>query len=128
MKKIITLALVVLLMFALTLTGCGGGTDEPEVVPDSAVEDDADLTQEDLVSQYNIFAALFTELDAEFTENGIYDTNEELKANMDHAYELTGMYAEIIGSVELTDEEITELYAEIQANIDSLNRAKEGQL
>ena len=128
MKKIITLALVVLLMFALTLTGCGGGTDEPEVAPDSLVEDDAALTQEDLVSQYNIFAALFTELDAAFTENGTYDTNEELKANMDHAYELTGMYAEIIGSVELTDEEITELYAEIQSNIDSLNRAKEGQL
>lgn len=128
MKKFTTLALVLLLMFSLTLAGCGGGTEDPAATVDPSVEEDAVITQEDLVSQYNIFAELFNELDPAFTESGIYDTNPELKANMDKAYGLIGMYEEIIASGLITEEETAELYGEIQANIESLNRAKEANL
>jgi len=127
MKKIITLALILLLMFTLMLTGCGGGSEEP-VVEEPAVEDTASVTKEDLMAQYNVFATLFNELDTPFAESGIYDTNVELKANMDHAYELLGVYEVLVQSDEVTDDERVELFNEIQLNIDSLNRAKEANL
>ena len=127
MKKFTTLALILLLMLSLTLAGCGGGTDEPAVV-DTPVVEDATVTKDDLIDAYNEYATLFNELDAAFTEIGIYETNEELKTNMDKIYDRLGLYPDVIQSDIITDEEIVALYEETKGNIDSLNRAKEAHL
>ncbi|NCB41157.1 MAG: hypothetical protein EOM59_00835 [Clostridia bacterium] len=128
MKKLMTLMMVLLLLFALTLTGCGGGGEEAEVSEEPAVEEELSTPQDDLVAKYNEFAELFNTLDPAFEENGLYETNEELKTNMDKAFELLGMYAELIESDLLTDDEKVELMGEIQMNIDSLNAAGEANL
>lgn len=130
MKKIVTLMMVLLLVFAITLTGCGGGTDEPATTPDQETEEvaEATITQADLIEQYNACASLFNELDELLAGYGIYDDEAEVKANMDAVYELLGMAEVVVQSEDLTDDESLAVYDEMQEKIDMMNEYKDTYL
>jgi len=130
MKKIAILMMVLLLVFAITLTGCGGGTDEPATTPGQETEEGAEatITQADLVEQYNACATLFNEMDELLAGWGIYDDEAEVKATMDAVYELLNMAEVVVPSEGLTDDEIVAVYGEMQEKIDLMNEYKDTYL
>lgn len=127
MKKFMTLILVLLLVFSIGLTGCGGGTEEPADTPDSTVEEDAGATvsKDELMEQYNVFAQLFNEVDGALTDNGTYDVDEDVKAMMDSLFDYLDKAMVVADSDVITDEERALVYDEFQTYIDQINGIKD---
>ena len=129
MKKSITLILVLLLMFSVALTGCGGGTEDPEAAPDPAVESEAPtIIKQDLIAKYNECSTVFNEVEGAFVENGTYDAEADVKAGMDSIYDLLGAAEVVVQSDDITDEERDAVYDELQTYIDQMNGFKDTYL
>lgn len=139
MKKNITLIVVLLLMVSITLTGCGGGTEEPAATPDPAVEvaatpdpaveaDATTISKEELIAKYNECSALFNEVEDALVKNGTYDVKADVKADMDYIYELLGKAEVVIQSDDLSDEEAVSVYDELQTHIDQMNEFKDAYM
>ena len=128
MKRFMTLILVLLLMFSITLTGCGG-EEAPADATDPGVEEEADaeasVSKKDIIAKFNVLADLFNELDAAFVENGTYDTEADVKAAMDYNYDYLEKAAVVVESDEVTDEERAILSDEFQIYIDEMNGFKD---
>lgn len=125
MKKNIVFIMVLLLMFTITLTGCGGGTDEPVSNSDATVEKEADVTisKEDLIAKYNECSVLFNEVDGALVKNGTYDTDADVKAQMDTIYDLLDK-AEVVVQSDLSEEEIVSVHHELQTYVDQMSEIK----
>lgn len=123
MKKIITLMLVLLFMFSITLTGCGGDTEEPAAAPE--VETEATITMEQLGEKYNEVATLFNELDGVLLENGTYDSDETVKTQMDTIIDTLDKAAPVIQANNMTDEDITTYYEVFDTFLIALNDMKD---
>ena len=129
MKKSIALILVLLLMFSVAMTGCGGGSDDPAAAPDPAAGSEApSISKQDLIAKYNECSTVFNEVEGAFVENGIYDTEADVKAGMDSIYDLLGMAEVVVQSDDVTDEERVAVYDELQTYIDQMNGLKETYL
>jgi len=129
MKKSIALILVLLLMFSVAMTGCGGGTEDPAAAPDPAAGSEApSISKQDLIAKYNECSTVFNEVEGAFVENGIYDTEADVKAGMDSIYDLLGMAEVVVQSDDVTDEERVAVYDELQTYIDQMNGLKETYL
>ena len=129
MKKIITLIMVLLLMFSITLTGCGGGTEEPAATQDPAVEEEAGaeatISKEDLIAKYNECSTVFNEVEGVLVENGTYDVEADVKAGMDSIYDLLDKAEVVVQSDDITDEERAAVYDELQTYVDQMNGFKD---
>jgi len=130
MKKIMTLMMVLLLIFSVALTGCGGDTEEPAAEEPTATEEPAAeesgaITQEDLMVKYNEAAELFMEVDDALVKNGTYDVDADAKAAMDYISEFLDKAVVVVQSDEITEEEMTPVNDEIQALIDQMNGFKD---
>jgi len=129
MKKNITLIVVLLLVVSITLTGCGGGTEEVAATPDPAVEADATtISKEELFAKYNECSALFNEVEDALVKNGTYDVEADVKADMDYIYELLGKAEVVVQSDDLSDEEAVSVYDELQTHIDQMNEFKDAYM
>lgn len=133
MKKIITLITVLLLMFSITLTGCGGGTEEPAAAADPAVEEPAEadaatISREDLFAKYNECSTVFNEVEGILLENGTYDVEADVKAGMDSIYDLLDKAEVVVQSEDVTDEERAAVYDELQTYVDQMNGYKEAYM
>jgi len=129
MKKSIALILVLLLMFSVAMTGCGGGTEDPAAAPDPAAGSEApSISKQDLIAKYNECSTVFNEVEGAFVENGIYDTEADVKAGMDSIYDLLGMAEVVVQSDDITDVERVAVYDELQTYIDQMNGSKDTYL
>lgn len=133
MKKIMTLMMVLLLLFSVALTGCGGDTEEPAAeepaaTEEPAAEESSAITQEDVMVKYNEAAELFTELDGALLNNGTYDANADVKASMDSIIEFLDKAVVVVQSDEITEEEMDPVYDELQSLVDQMNGFKDTYL
>ena len=132
MKKFITMSAVLLLMFSLMLTGCGGGTEEPAAAEEPTVTEEPvaedTITVDDIGAKYNEAAELFTELDDALLNNGTYDANPDVKASMDYNIDFLDKAVVVIQSGEMTEDEMPAVYSELQVLVDQMNGFKDTYL
>lgn len=121
MKKFITLAMVLLLMFSLTLTGCGSKVEEPAVTEDPAAEVTG-VSQEDLNAKYNEVVTFYGEVFAVVDELGLYGTDADFTEHMDTVNHSIAALGEAIMAGGTTEEANAEMYAvldEIQVDLEN---------
>ena len=101
MKKIMTLLMVLLLMFSMMLTGCGGGTEEPAATDEpAATEEPAGISKKELSIKYNEVATLYNEAYTLLNEKGIYGTEPETTEALDG---LNSTMVELASAIEADD-------------------------
>ena len=120
MKKFMTLILVLLLMFSIGLTGCGGDAEAP-VAEETATDA---ITHKDLAIKYNEAATLYNEVFTLMSEEGIYGTNPTRTETLDN---LNATMVELYPVLEAKDspqEDIDLFYAALDQIIVGLEMMK----
>jgi len=131
MKKFMALMMVLLLMFSMMLTGCGGGAEEPAAEEPAATEEPAaeepaaeEISKNDLSIKYNEVATLYNEVFTLMNEKGIYGVEENTTAALDTLNSTMVGLGEAIAADDLSAEQKESIYASLDDILTGLGDMK----
>lgn len=116
--------MILLLMFSITLVGCGGGTEEP-----AAEETATDkITKEMLTTSFNDVVALYNEVYTMANDKGIYGTDQTVTDTLNGLNNTMTNLAPVIQADDSSDEDNQVYYdslGEILVELDNMKTALE---